>query len=106
MHPRGCALREPRAAGCGYGPVGSSPVANPLLKLRHRIRQMEDRVLKRGDLLDCPALEDLSGVKVTGILLPDIAHVIEKLVDQLLGLGINLAGSGFWGGSFHGAGST
>ena len=51
-------------------------------------------------------LEDLPGVMVSGILLPDIAHVIEKLVHQLLGLGIDLAGRGLRGGSFHGAGTT
>ena len=80
--------------------------ANLLLEVDQHSTQLENRVLQCGDLLNGPAFEYLSRIVITGILRLEAAHVIHKLADQFLGLGIDLFGSGFWCGFFHSRGNV
>ena len=83
-----------------------SLTANACLQFGHRIRQVQDRVLARGDLLNRPALLHRPEVMGSRILLPVVASMIEELTHQFGGLGLDLAGRGLRRGGLRGAGTS
>ena len=62
--------------------------------------------MKGCDLLNGPALEYLSWIVFSGILRLEGARVLYELANQVLCFGIDLCGSGFRGGFFHGNGNV
>ena len=73
-----------------------SLTANACLQFGHRIRQVQDRVLARGDLLNRPALLDRAGAMGSRILLPVVASMMKNArISSVVLASISLAeGSG------------